>query len=129
MWKINLYSTIGAILRSQWRRRRKILQTVSAASANELRDLLQLLNGHKLTDINVADLRQHFGLVSQEPILFDRTIAENIRYGANYRDDVTMEEIIDAARQANIHEFIASLPLVRLEGLTESDNHISFDQL
>jgi ABC-type multidrug transport system fused ATPase/permease subunit len=52
------------------------------------------------------------GIVSQEPVLFDRTIAENIAYGDNSRD-VPMEEIIDAARKANIHSFISSLPLVR----------------
>jgi ABC-type multidrug transport system fused ATPase/permease subunit len=51
------------------------------------------------------------GIVSQEPILFDRTVAENIKYGDNERD-VTMDEVVEAARQANIHTFIASLPQV-----------------
>jgi ABC-type multidrug transport system fused ATPase/permease subunit len=41
--------------------------------------------------------------------LFDRTIAENIMYGDNSRE-VTMEEVMEAARQANIHSFITSLP-------------------
>jgi ATP-binding cassette subfamily B (MDR/TAP) protein 1 len=45
----------------------------------------------------------------QEPTLFDRTIAENIMYGDNSRE-VTMEEVMEAARQANVHSFIASLP-------------------
>lgn len=49
------------------------------------------------------------GLVSQEPVLFDRTIAENIAYGDNTRD-IAMPEIIEAARMANIHEFIINLP-------------------
>jgi ATP-binding cassette subfamily B (MDR/TAP) protein 1 len=49
--------------------------------------------------------------VSQEPNLFDRTIAENIAYGANNRT-VSMDEIIEAAVSANIHSFISSLPLV-----------------
>jgi ATP-binding cassette subfamily B (MDR/TAP) protein 1 len=52
------------------------------------------------------------GIVSQEPILFDRTIAENIAYGDNSRE-VPMEEIIGSAQKANIHSFISSLPLVR----------------
>jgi ATP-binding cassette subfamily B (MDR/TAP) protein 1 len=52
------------------------------------------------------------GIVSQEPVLFDRTIAENIAYGDNSRE-VPMEEIIEAAEKANIHSFISSLPLVR----------------
>lgn len=51
------------------------------------------------------------GMVSQEPSLFDRTIAENIAYGDNSRD-VSSEEIVEAAKQANIHSFVASLPLV-----------------
>lgn len=61
--------------------------------------------------LTLASLRSHLGIVSQEPILFDRTIAENIAYGDNSRN-VTSEEIIEAAKNANIHTFIASLPLV-----------------
>lgn len=49
------------------------------------------------------------GLVSQEPILFDRTIAENIAYGDNTRE-IAMPEIMEAAKMANIHEFIVNLP-------------------
>ncbi|CAF4873099.1 unnamed protein product, partial [Rotaria socialis] len=44
---------------------------------------------------------------SQEPILFDLTIAENIAYGL---EDVSMTDIIDAAKKANIHQFIKQLP-------------------
>ncbi|XP_067650302.1 ATP-dependent translocase ABCB1-like [Haliotis asinina] len=54
--------------------------------------------------------RSQLALVSQEPILFDCSIAENIAYGDNSRV-VSMEEIIAAARMSNIHSFIASLPL------------------
>lgn len=56
-------------------------------------------------------LRRDFGLVSQEPVLFDRTVAENIAYGDNARD-VPMAEIISAAKNANIHEFVLNLPQV-----------------
>lgn len=49
--------------------------------------------------------------MSQEPILFDTSIADNIRYGANFRD-VTDEEVEKAAKNANIHDFIISLPQV-----------------
>lgn len=65
-------------------------------------------------DIKIMDLktlRSQLGIVSQEPNLFDRTIAENIAYGANHRK-VPMDEIIDAAKSANIHNFINSLPMV-----------------
>lgn len=51
--------------------------------------------------------------MSQEPILFDGTLAENIQYGDNSRI-VSMDEVVDAAKQANIHTFIASLPQVTL---------------
>lgn len=65
-------------------------------------------------DIRIIDLqhlRSHFGIVSQEPNLFDRTIAENIAYGNNQRN-VPMSEIITAAKNANIHNFVCSLPKV-----------------
>ena len=60
------------------------------------------------------------GLVSQEPILFDTTIKDNIAYGDNSRT-VSMEEVIEAARKANIHSFIASLPEVCTEQEKSSD--------
>ena len=44
-------------------------------------------------------------------MLFDRTLAENIQYGDNERE-VSMDDVVDAARRANIHSFIASLPQV-----------------
>lgn len=47
--------------------------------------------------------------MAQEPALFDRTLAENIAYGDNSRS-VPMDEIITAAKMANIHSFVASLP-------------------
>ena len=49
--------------------------------------------------------------MSQEPILFDATIADNIRFGANFRE-VSDEEVEMAARNANIHDFIMTLPQV-----------------
>lgn len=55
-------------------------------------------------------LRQHIGVVSQEPVLFATTIAENISYG---RDGVTQPEIETAAKEANAHDFIVSLPKVK----------------
>jgi ABC-type multidrug transport system fused ATPase/permease subunit len=51
------------------------------------------------------------GIVSQEPVLFDSTLADNIRYGDNTRK-ASMDEVVEAAKQANIHSFIATLPLV-----------------
>ena len=51
------------------------------------------------------------GLVSQEPVLFDYSLKDNIAYGDNSRTP-SMDEIIQAAREANIHNFIQTLPNV-----------------
>lgn len=60
----------------------------------------------------VAEARSGFGLVSQEPVLFDYSIGENIAYGDNARTPAH-HEVVDAAKQANIHNFIVSLPQVK----------------
>jgi ATP-binding cassette subfamily B protein len=52
-------------------------------------------------------LRRQFAIVLQEPVLFSASISDNIRYG---RPDADMAEIIEAAKAANAHEFIANLP-------------------
>ena len=62
-------------------------------------------------DLNIRWLRQNIGIVSQEPVLFDASIADNICYGANFRE-VSDEEMIAAAKAANIHNFIETLPEV-----------------
>ena len=69
------------------------------------------LDGTNIADLNVSWFRRQIGIVSQEPVLFDRSIADNIRYGANYRE-VTSEEVVAAAKAANIHNFVESLPKV-----------------
>ena len=68
------------------------------------------VDGGDIALTNVGSLRQNIGIVSQEPVLFNRTIAENIAYGDNERN-VAMDEIVSAARKANVHTFIQSLPL------------------
>ena len=67
------------------------------------------LAGHNLRDLNVRWLRSQMALVSQEPVLFNTTIAQNISYGS-LSDDVTQEQIENAARNANAHDFIMRLP-------------------
>jgi len=65
-----------------------------------------LLDGVDLRDYKLADLRNQFAIVLQEPVLFSTSIAENIAYG---RPDASEEEIVEAAKAANAHEFIIGL--------------------
>ncbi|HEY7167614.1 MAG TPA: ABC transporter ATP-binding protein [Candidatus Binatia bacterium] len=66
-----------------------------------------LLDGKDLRDFKVADLRNQFAMVLQEPVLFSTSIAENISYA---RPEASEDEIIEAAKAANAHEFIMRLP-------------------
>uniref|UniRef100_A0A673T6P4 ATP binding cassette subfamily B member 4 n=1 Tax=Suricata suricatta TaxID=37032 RepID=A0A673T6P4_SURSU len=68
-----------------------------------------LLDGQEAKRLNIQWLRAHVGIVSQEPVLFDCSIAENIAYGDNGRV-VSRDEIVNAAKAANIHPFIETLP-------------------
>ena len=70
------------------------------------------LDGENICLLNVSWLRRQISLVPQEPVLFDMSIDDNIRYGANYKE-LSDEEIIEAAKAANIHDFIQTLPQVR----------------
>uniref|UniRef100_A0A4W3KD90 ATP-binding cassette sub-family B member 5 n=1 Tax=Callorhinchus milii TaxID=7868 RepID=A0A4W3KD90_CALMI len=68
-----------------------------------------LLDGNDIRNLNIQWLRSQIGIVSQEPVLFNCTIAENIAYGDNSRT-VSQEEIEAAAKAANIHSFVQQLP-------------------
>ncbi|KAM4579986.1 ATP-dependent translocase ABCB1 [Odontesthes bonariensis] len=68
-----------------------------------------VLDSVNVKHLNIHWLRSQIGIVSQEPVLFDCTLAENIAYGDNSRT-VNMEEIEAAAKAANIHNFIEELP-------------------
>ncbi|XP_035263466.1 bile salt export pump-like [Anguilla anguilla] len=68
-----------------------------------------LIDGHDSCQVNVQFLRSKIGIVSQEPILFDCSIAENIKYGDNFRD-ISMDDVITAAKKAQLHDFVMSLP-------------------
>ena len=66
-----------------------------------------LLDGVDIRNIRLKDLRSSIGVVQQDVYLFSGTVLENIRYG---KPDATMEEVEEAARQANAHDFIQKLP-------------------
>ena len=65
------------------------------------------LDGVDLRDYKIADLRNQFAIVLQEPVLFSTSLAENIAYA---KPEVDFEEIVAAAQAANAHEFITRLP-------------------
>ena len=65
------------------------------------------LDGHDLRDLTLRSLRDDVAVLLQETLVFDGTVRENIAYG---RSGATEEEIVAAARAADAHEFIASLP-------------------
>lgn len=66
-----------------------------------------LINGIPIRQIAFSDLRRSIGIVSQETYLFIGSIADNIRYA---NPEASMEEVIEAAKSANAHEFITKLP-------------------
>jgi len=66
-----------------------------------------LLDGVDVRDYKLADLRNQFAVVMQEPVLFSSSIAENIAYG---RPGASFQEIVAAAKVANAHDFIVDLP-------------------
>ncbi len=65
------------------------------------------IDGRDVKKYLLKDLRRSIGIVSQETFLFNKSISENIAYG---KENATKEEIIEAAKIANLHEFIMSLP-------------------
>ena len=72
------------------------------------------LDGSDIRDMSLASYRSHLSLVQQEPVLYQGTIRENIALGL--KEEATEERIYEACRQANIFDFVSSLP----DGLTTS---------
>lgn len=68
--------------------------------------------------MNLQHLRKHIGIVTQEPILFNCSLKDNIAYGIDNRE-VTMDEIINAAEKANIHNFITTLIQVNYRSINQ----------
>jgi ATP-binding cassette subfamily B protein len=65
-----------------------------------------LIDGHDIRDVTQDSLHEKIGMIPQDPVLFQRSLMENIRYG---RIDATDEEVIEAAKKAHAHEFIIGL--------------------
>lgn len=71
------------------------------------------LDGHDVRTLSVPWLRAQLGFVQQEPVLFNLSVRDNIAYGDNSRD-ISQQEIEQAAKKANIHDLIISLPQVSI---------------
>ncbi|OTF72759.1 hypothetical protein BLA29_004063, partial [Euroglyphus maynei] len=66
-----------------------------------------LIDGHDIKDLNVGSLRDQIGVVGQEPVLFGYSIEKNIAFG---HPEANLEEVIQAAKEANAYDFIQNLP-------------------
>ena len=64
------------------------------------------IDGHNINDLTLESLRRNIGIVQQDVFLFNGTIRDNILYG---RLDATEEEVIEAAKRANIHDYVMTL--------------------
>ena len=80
----------------------KLIQRLYDVSSGAIR-----IDGHDIREMTQSSLRQQIAIVQQEPILFHRSLAENIAYA---RPGATRAEIVEAARLASAHDFIAALP-------------------
>ncbi|GMK59760.1 hypothetical protein CspeluHIS016_0803660 [Cutaneotrichosporon spelunceum] len=69
-----------------------------------------MLDGHDLRALNVANMRSHIGLVSQEPTLYEGSVRFNVALGAVDPSSVTEEQMVAACKDANIYDFVMSLP-------------------
>ena len=84
-----------------------------------------LIDGHNIKDFKRNDLRKMFGMVLQDTWLFNGTIMENLRYG---RLDATDEEVINAAKAVNAHEFIMKLENGYKTEVNERGSRLSLGQ-
>ncbi len=84
-----------------------------------------LVDGVDVREHDLNELREHFAVVLQDPFLFTGTIAENIRLG---NDAITQEQLVDAARDVNVLDFIERLPGKFEEPVQERGNSLSTGQ-
>ena len=83
------------------------------------------IDGRDIREITLGSLRERIGLVTQETVLFDDTVRNNIAYG---RDDAPLDRVIEVARAAQAHEFIEKLPQGYETRLGERGTRLSMGQ-
>ncbi|KAK9321030.1 P-loop containing nucleoside triphosphate hydrolase protein [Lipomyces orientalis] len=69
-----------------------------------------LIDGHDVSRLEINSYRSHLAMVQQEPVLYAGSVRDNVKLGSLHQEDVTDEDVIAACKQANIHDFVASLP-------------------
>ncbi len=80
------------------------IDNIAATADNQAGDIL--IDGHSIYDVQKESLRRQIGIVPQEPFLFSDTIINNLRYA---RPEATEQDCIEAAKEANAHDFIIRL--------------------
>jgi subfamily B ATP-binding cassette protein MsbA len=84
-----------------------------------------LIDGHDIRHATLNSLREQIGIVTQETVLFDDTVRDNIAYG---RDDIRLERVIEVSRAAQAHDFIEALPAGYDTVLGERGSRLSMGQ-
>jgi ATP-binding cassette subfamily B protein len=98
----------------------KLLLNLYSAESGEI-----LINGNNIKDINIETLRERIAYIPQETFLFSGSIFENLTLGL---DNATMDDIIDASKMAQAHDFINELPLRYQTRLEENGTNLSGGQ-
>lgn len=97
----------------------------SAKPFYDVNDGSVVIDGIDIRDYDLDALRRHVGIVLQESVLFSGTIKDNITFG---KPDASDEEVINAAKQANIHDFIMTLEKGYDTEISEENNLFSTGQ-
>ena len=84
-----------------------------------------LIDGHDVRDVTLHSLRSQIGLVTQDVILFDGTVRENIAYG---QEEIPLDRVIEAARSAHAHDFISGMSRGYDTPLGEEGHRLSLGQ-
>ncbi len=98
----------------------KLLLNLYSAESGEI-----LINGNNIKDINIETLRERIAYIPQETFLFSGSIFENLTLGL---DNATMDDIIDASKMAQAHDFINELPIRYQTRLEENGTNLSGGQ-
>ena len=121
----NFFEKTKEILKKVWKYIAVAFSLVFIAKIGGFLSKFRSSNKKEIKEIKKADLRRSLGIVLQDTHLFTGTVMENIRYG---KLDATDEEVIEAAKSANAHHFIMTLPEGYNMELNEETDNVSQGQ-